>query len=95
MGTFTVTGLLNQVTGNFPSRRAISISGKFDITHSRLHELVERAASRLVAAGINPGDVVALTFPNTVEVWSLFSIMSRCHHIACLSDKKMIENINS
>ncbi|KAI4347554.1 hypothetical protein L6164_008359 [Bauhinia variegata] len=67
MDSPTLTGLLNQVAGKFPSRRAISVSGKFDLSHSRLNELVERAASRLVAAGISPGDVIALTFPNTVE----------------------------
>lgn len=64
----TLTGLLKQVCAAFPSRRAVSVSGKFDLSHSRLDDLVERAASRLVCSGINPGDVVALTFPNTVEV---------------------------
>ncbi|TXG70911.1 hypothetical protein EZV62_005846 [Acer yangbiense] len=46
-GVATLTGLLKQVAGEFPSRRALSVSGKFDLTHSRLQELVERAASRL------------------------------------------------
>ena len=64
----TLTGLLRDVAAKFPSRRAISVAGKFDLTHSRLHQLVESAAARLVAAGIKPGDVIALTFPNTVEV---------------------------
>lgn len=64
----TLTGLLSRVAAQFPSRRAISVSGKFDLTYSRLLELIEGAASRLVESGINAGDVVALTFPNTVEV---------------------------
>lgn len=68
MEGLTLTGLLKQVTEEFPSKRALSVSGKFDLTYSRLHELVERAASRLITLGINAGDVVALTFPNTVEV---------------------------
>lgn len=72
MAGVTLIGLLNQVTDQFSSKRALSVSGKFDLTYSRIHELVERAASRLVAAGINPGDVVALTFPNTVEVRLFF-----------------------
>jgi len=72
MESLTLTGLLNEVAGRFHSRRAISTSGKYDLTHSRLHQLVEHAASQLVAAGVRPGDVVALTFPNTVEVLSLF-----------------------
>lgn len=69
MDSDTLTGLLENVAKKFPDRRALSVSGKFDLTHARLHDLIERAASRLVsAAGIKPGDVVALTFPNTVEV---------------------------
>jgi non-ribosomal peptide synthetase component E (peptide arylation enzyme) len=70
MATLTLTGLLKRVAGEFPNRRAVSVSGKLDLTHARLHEIIERAASRLVASGIKPGDVVALTFPNTVEVFS-------------------------
>lgn len=69
----TLTELLKHVAQKFPSHRAISVAGKFDVTHARLQELVERAASRLVAAGVNPGDVVALTFPNTIEVRFPFS----------------------
>ena len=64
----TLTGLLKHTADKFPDRRAISVSGKFDITHFRLNHLVDHAASLLVAAGVKPGDVVALTFPNTVEV---------------------------
>lgn len=64
----TLTGLLKHVAEKFPSRRAISTSGKFDITHARLQQLVERAASHLVSAGVKHGDVIALTFPNTIEV---------------------------
>jgi len=71
MESLTLTGLLKEVAGKFPSRRAISVSGKFDLTHGRLDELVEVAASRLVAVGVKSGDVVALTFPNIVEVNSL------------------------
>lgn len=68
----TLTGLLKHTADKFPDRRAISVSGKFDITHSRLNQLVEHAASSLVAAGVKPGDVVALTFPNTVEYLIMF-----------------------
>jgi len=67
----TLTAFLRHVAAKFPSRRALSVAAKFDLTHSRLHQLVESAAQRLLAAGIKPGDVVALTFPNTVEVRSL------------------------
>ena len=67
----TLTTLLRHVAAKFPSRRAISVAAKFDLTHSRLHRLVESAAAQLVSAGVKPGDVVALTFPNTIEVRSL------------------------
>ncbi|KAK9075341.1 hypothetical protein SSX86_003664 [Deinandra increscens subsp. villosa] len=73
----TLTGLLKHVAGKFPDRRAISVSGKFDITHSRLDQLIDHAASSLVAAGVHPGDVVALTFPNTVEYVIMFLAVIR------------------
>lgn len=68
MENSTLTGLLKEVAGKFSSRRALSVLGQFDLTHARLHELVEQAASCLVTAGVRAGEVVALTFPNTVEV---------------------------
>lgn len=82
METLTLTGLLKRVAGEFPHRRAISVSGKFDLTHARLHELVEGAAACLVAAGIKPGDVVALTFPNTVELVIMFLAVIRARGTA-------------
>ncbi|KAL7234052.1 hypothetical protein ACSBR1_017616 [Camellia fascicularis] len=77
MESLTVTGLLKKVAGEFPSRRAISVSGKFDLTYDRLHQLIEHAASRLLSAGVMPGDVVALTFPNTVEFIIMFLAVIR------------------
>lgn len=68
METLTLTGLLKRKAAEFPSGRALSASGKFNLTHSQLDELIDQAASLLIAYGINPGDVVALTFPNTAEV---------------------------
>ncbi|XP_050225818.1 probable CoA ligase CCL9 [Mercurialis annua] len=80
--TQTLTGLLKRVAGEFPDNRAVSVSGKFDLTHSQLNELVEHAASRLVAAGIKPGDVVALTFPNTIEFVVMFLAVIRARATA-------------
>ncbi|PNT02143.1 hypothetical protein POPTR_015G144700v4 [Populus trichocarpa] len=82
MATLTLTGLLKRVAGEFPNRRAVSVSGKLDLTHARLHEIIERAASRLVASGIKPGDVVALTFPNTVEFVIMFLAVIRARATA-------------
>ncbi|XP_020224960.1 oxalate--CoA ligase [Cajanus cajan] len=78
----TLTGLLHHVARIFPSHRALSVSGKFDLTHSRLHHLVETAASRLLSAGIKPGDVVALTFSNTVEFIITFLAVIRARATA-------------
>ncbi|XP_065628250.1 probable CoA ligase CCL9 [Quercus suber] len=78
----TLTGLLSRIAGEFPSRRAISVSGKFDLTYARLHELVETAASRLVSAGVHVGDVVALVFPNTVEFVIMFLAVIRARATA-------------
>ncbi|TKY45194.1 Oxalate--CoA ligase [Spatholobus suberectus] len=78
----TLTGLLRHVAAKFPSRRAISVAGKFDLTHSRLHQLADSAAARLLAAGIKPGDVVALTFPNTVEFVVMFLAIIRARATA-------------
>ncbi|KGN50294.1 oxalate--CoA ligase [Cucumis sativus] len=78
----TLSGLLQSVAGTFPDRRALSVSGKFDLSHSRLQHLVDSAASKLVAGGIEPGDVVALVFPNTVEFVIMFLAVIRARATA-------------
>lgn len=78
----TLTGLLKKVASEFPNRRALSVSGKFDLTHARLQELVDHAASHLIASGIGPNDTVALTFPNTVELVVMFLAVIRCRATA-------------
>ncbi|OIW06344.1 hypothetical protein TanjilG_14989 [Lupinus angustifolius] len=78
----TLTGILRSAADRFPSRRAISLAGQFDLTHSHLHDLVEIAAARLVSAGIKPGDVIALTFPNTVEFVIMFLAVIRARATA-------------
>ncbi|KAH7513948.1 hypothetical protein FEM48_Zijuj11G0037000 [Ziziphus jujuba var. spinosa] len=69
MENLSLTGLLKRTASEFSDRRAISASGKFDLTHAQLQEIVDHAASLLIASGIGHGDVVALTFPNSVEVY--------------------------
>lgn len=77
MESLILTRLLKRMADEFPSRRAASVSGKFDLTHARLGELVERAAAGLIAHGVRPGEVVALTFPNTVEFIIMFLAVIR------------------
>ena len=48
MEALTLTGLLKQKEAEFPSGRALSASGKFDLTHSQLDELVDKATSLLI-----------------------------------------------
>ncbi|KAF2297804.1 hypothetical protein GH714_003202 [Hevea brasiliensis] len=82
MESLTLTGLLNKSATEFPNHRALSVSGQLDLTHSQLRHLVDHAASLLIASGVNPGDVVALTFPNTVEFVVMFLAVIRCRATA-------------
>ncbi|XP_038874771.1 oxalate--CoA ligase-like [Benincasa hispida] len=82
MENCTLTGLLKKAASEFPRRRALSVSGKFDLTHERLQELVVHAAGCLVDVGVKAGDVVALTFPNTVEYVIMFLAVIRCRATA-------------
>ncbi|KAG4188679.1 hypothetical protein ERO13_A08G181200v2 [Gossypium hirsutum] len=82
METVTLTGLLHKAAAEFPARRALSVSGKFDLTHAQLQHIIDHAASLLIASGIHPGDVVALTFPNTVELVIMFLAVIRCRATA-------------
>lgn len=85
MESQTLTGLLKKVAAEFPERRAVSVSGKFDLTHAQLNELVDQAAAHLITAGVTPGEVVALTFPNSVEVCHLigFSVFQLIRSQLC------------
>ncbi|KAF3432983.1 hypothetical protein FNV43_RR24085 [Rhamnella rubrinervis] len=82
MEGLTLTGLLKSVADEYRTRRALSVSGAFDLSHSRLQELVEYATSRLVASGVTPNDVVALVFPNTVEFVIMFLAVIRARATA-------------
>ncbi|KAF9617531.1 hypothetical protein IFM89_037343, partial [Coptis chinensis] len=82
MEDMTLTALVRESATKFPSRRALSVSGKFDLTHSQLQQLIDQAASCLVSYGVKPGHVVALTYPNTVEFVILFLAVIRAQATA-------------
>ncbi|KAG6788207.1 hypothetical protein POTOM_004263 [Populus tomentosa] len=82
MESLTLTALLNKSAKDFPNRRAVSLSGRLDLTHAQLQQIVDHAASLLISAGIHPGDVVALTFPNTIEFVVMFLAVIRCRATA-------------
>jgi oxalate---CoA ligase len=70
----TLTALLKEAVAAFPTRRAVAVPGRLELTHAALDALVDAAAARLAAdAEVLPGHVVALSFPNTVEVRFLLS----------------------
>lgn len=83
METLTLTTLLKKAAAAFPSRRAVAVPGKLELSHAALDALVEAAAARLVAdAGVLPGHVVALCFPNTMELVIMFLAAIRARAVA-------------
>ncbi|CAN6250723.1 unnamed protein product [Urochloa humidicola] len=79
----TLTALLKKAAAAFPDRRAVSVPGKLELTHAALDALVDAAALRLAAdAGVHPGSVVALSFPNTVELVVMFPAVIRARAVA-------------
>uniref|UniRef100_A0A0D3G1W5 Uncharacterized protein n=1 Tax=Oryza barthii TaxID=65489 RepID=A0A0D3G1W5_9ORYZ len=83
METPTLTTLLKAAVATFPSRRALAVPGKVDLSHAALDALVDAAAARLAAdAGVLPGHVVALAFPNTVELVIMFLAVIRARAVA-------------
>lgn len=78
----TLTGLLNNVCQEFPQNKAIIVSGKFEVTYAEMQRLVNRCAVKLRNAGIGSGDVVTLTFPNSIEFVILFLAVIKARAVA-------------
>lgn len=79
----TLTAQLKAAAAAFPSRRAVAVPGKADLTHAALDALVDAAAARLAArAGVRLGHTVALCFPNTVELVIMFLAVIRARAVA-------------
>lgn len=79
----TLTALLKEAAAAFPTRRAVAVPGRLELTHAALDALVDAAAARLAAdAGVLPGHVVALSFPNTVELVIMFLAVIRARGVA-------------
>lgn len=73
-GLATLTAVLRKAAADFPSRRAVFVPGRLELSHGRLQQLVDATAARFAASGVRAGDVVALAFPNTVEVCSVMAL---------------------
>lgn len=82
VGMISLTSLLCKAAEEFPNQRAIAVSGKYELTHSRLQATVTACAARLRAAGVGHGDVVALAFPNSIEFVVLFMAVMRARGVA-------------
>lgn len=82
VGMISLTSLLCKAAEEFPNQRAIAVSGKYELTHSRLQATVTACAARLRAAGVGHGDVVALAFPNSIEFVVLFMAVMQARGVA-------------
>ncbi|OEL24646.1 hypothetical protein BAE44_0014336 [Dichanthelium oligosanthes] len=79
--------MLKGAAADFPSRVAVAVPGRLELTHAALDALVDAAAARLVAdAGVLPGHVVPLSFPNTVELVIMVLAIVRARGVAALLD---------
>ncbi|MFJ7206953.1 FadD3 family acyl-CoA ligase [Streptomyces sp. NPDC098789] len=62
----TIAGLVRDAADRFGAREAV-VDGRVRISYAQLGERVERAAAACIAAGLEPGDRVAVWAPNTLE----------------------------
>eukprot|EP00253_Pinus_taeda_P016298 PITA_16298 len=78
----TLSALLNNACDEFSQHKALILPEKFDVTYAELQRLVNICAAKLRNAGIGRGDVVALTFPNSIEFVILFLAVIRARAVA-------------
>ncbi|MEU9305302.1 FadD3 family acyl-CoA ligase [Streptomyces sp. NPDC048269] len=62
----SIAGLVRAAAERYADREAV-VDGRVRISYAQLGERVERAAAACVAAGVEPGDRVAVWAPNTLE----------------------------
>ncbi|MFI7354663.1 FadD3 family acyl-CoA ligase [Streptomyces avidinii] len=62
----SIAGLVRAAAAQYADREAV-VDGRARISYEQLGERVERAAAACIAAGIEPGDRVAVWAPNTLE----------------------------
>uniref|UniRef100_A0A0C9S2P7 TSA: Wollemia nobilis Ref_Wollemi_Transcript_18745_2346 transcribed RNA sequence n=1 Tax=Wollemia nobilis TaxID=56998 RepID=A0A0C9S2P7_9CONI len=80
--SLTLTALLSKAAEDFPDQKAVIVSGKYELLHSELRRIVDACAAQLRKAGIGHGDVVALSFPNSIEFVVLFMAVIRARGVA-------------
>ncbi|MFG2337429.1 FadD3 family acyl-CoA ligase [Streptomyces yangpuensis] len=62
----TIAGLVRSAAARYADREAV-VDGRVRIDYAQLGERVERAAAACIAAGVEPGDRVAVWAPNTLD----------------------------
>ncbi|NXY97625.1 AMP-binding protein, partial [Streptomyces sp. BR123] len=62
----SIPGLVRAAAARHADREAV-VDGRTRLTYAQLGERIERAAAAALAAGIEPGDRVAVWAPNTVD----------------------------
>ncbi len=62
----SIAGLVRAAAAQYADREAV-VDGRARISYTQLGERVERAAAACIAAGVEPGDRVAVWAPNTLE----------------------------
>ncbi|MET9610558.1 FadD3 family acyl-CoA ligase [Streptomyces sp. NPDC006512] len=62
----SVAGLVRDAAARYPGHEAV-VDGRIRVSYAQLGERVERAAAACLAAGVEPGDRVAVWAPNTLE----------------------------
>ncbi|MGW5849177.1 FadD3 family acyl-CoA ligase [Streptomyces sp. NPDC055254] len=62
----SIAGLVRDAAERYGDREAV-VDGRVRVSYAQLGERVERAAAACVAAGVEPGDRVAVWAPNTLE----------------------------
>ncbi len=62
----SIAGLVRDAAARYAGREAV-VDGRVRLDYAQLGERVERAAAACIAAGVEPGDRVAVWAPNTLE----------------------------
>ncbi|MGW0751635.1 FadD3 family acyl-CoA ligase [Streptomyces sp. NPDC002587] len=72
----SIAGLVRAAAARYAGREAV-VDGRVRISYAQLGERVERAAAACLAAGVGPGDRVAVWAPNTPE-WIVSALGAVC-----------------
>lgn len=80
--SITLTALLTRTSSQYPDTPALITPGGPKLTYAQLVAAVNEGATQLVRSGVKPGDVVALSFPNSIEFVVTFLAAIRARAVA-------------